>query len=1122
MLDDSRVQQLVEEILESERTPEEVCRDSPELLREVREGWRRLRAIRDQLGLIFPEPGSADDHEPTEPEIGPPKVPGYEVGEVLGRGGVGVVYKAMHLRLHRPVALKMLLAGGFATRAERQRFAREAEVVAGLRHPNIVQVYDVGDLDGRPYFTMEFVEGGSLAERIAGTPRPARQAAELVATLADAIEAAHLGGIVHRDLKPSNVLLSAEGTPKIGDFGLARHLEVGSSLTQSGTAVGTPSYMSPEQARGQSSETGPASDLYALGAVLYELLTGRPPFRAESAAETLHQVITRDPVPPSRLNAKVPKDLETICLKCLRKDPRMRYAGAASLAEDLRRFLSGETIAARPENGLQRLTRRVRRQPAFSAAVATATLLTLSLVGLGTRLAYERDARVRVARAESAEIERAADADLSEMVRWQKASAWTEARAALGRAESRLGRRGSAELRRRLELGRRELALVSRWDALRLERASSVGGNFPEDRTVEESLRAFQEAGLGNEGEAPEVSAGRVKASNIKNALVAMLDESALLARGSRRPGWLADVARLADDDPAGWRDRVRRSANGMDRKALADLAATAPVADQCIPLLIALARYLDAAGGDALPFMTKVQQAHCDDFWVNYELGRMLCKKQNSREAIRYLQAALTIRPRAGLVYNELGLALMHTSRFVEAVVACRKAVEIDPTAGPGHHNLAVALQGLGDYRGAIEQSRIATRYNPKVALVHYRLGVSLEATGEHAEAIAAFREAIKLDPNIRWVREQLRKALIGQKRFEEARGPWAEALAAKPPNHDDWYGYAELCLFLGMEQEYARARQALLDSFGASTDPYIAERTGRACLLRPASEADLARIVALAEHAWGSDRSKDPGGYRHFLFVQGLAEYRLGRLDQAISLMQGEASQVLGPAPRLVLAMALHRSGKVEAARKTLAAAILSHDWTAAKVEDQDGWIFHVLRREAESLILPDLPAFLEGKHQPRDNDERLALLGVCQFTNRHDLMAYLYAEAFATDSRLTDDLRAGHRYKAAREASLTGCGGDEDSARLAEPERRRWREQARQWLRADLANWAKVLDDNPTTAPSVIQATLTAWRSDPDLTGLRDPAELNKRPTDEGKDCLSLWDEVAALGERAARAR
>src|SRR5262249_49975582 len=225
-----------------------------------------------------------------------PRIRGYEVQEVLGRGGMGVVYKAWHRRLHRPVAVKMLLAGAYAQPQELERFLREAETVAGLHHANLVQVYDMGDLDSRPYFTMEYVEGGSLAQKLAGAPQPADQAAALVAALAEAIQVAHQSGIVHRDLKPANILLTADGTPKVTDFGLARRLDRG-GLTLTGVPVGTPSYMAPEQGRGNGDAIGPAADVYALGAILYELLTGRPPFRAESAATTLQQVLAEDPVP---------------------------------------------------------------------------------------------------------------------------------------------------------------------------------------------------------------------------------------------------------------------------------------------------------------------------------------------------------------------------------------------------------------------------------------------------------------------------------------------------------------------------------------------------------------------------------------------------------------------------------------------------------------------------------------------------------------------------------------------------------------------------------------------------------------------------------------------------------
>jgi WD40 repeat protein/predicted Ser/Thr protein kinase len=308
-----------------------------------------------------------------------PQVPDYEVESVLGRGGMGVVYRARHLRLGRLVALKMTLAGSYAGPHERERFRREAEAVAALRHPNLVQVYDAGDWAGRPYITMELIEGGSLAQRLAGTPQPAREAAALLATLAEAVQVAHQGGIVHRDLKPANILLTADGTPKIADFGLARRLEGGAMLTQSGVLMGTPSYMAPEQARGQSRAVGPAADVYSLGAILYETLTGRPPFRAESAAETIHQLLTQDPVPPSRLNGKVPSALETICLMCLRKEPARRYASAAELSADLRRFLRHEPIMAKPIGPMGRLSHWVRRHPGLAASLSAVAVLLLLL-----------------------------------------------------------------------------------------------------------------------------------------------------------------------------------------------------------------------------------------------------------------------------------------------------------------------------------------------------------------------------------------------------------------------------------------------------------------------------------------------------------------------------------------------------------------------------------------------------------------------------------------------------------------------------------------------------------------------------------------------------------------------
>src|SRR5882672_5783626 len=364
MADESRILELLEEALDSRRTPEEVCEDSPELLWEVRERWERCQNVEAQIEAMFPPTGSEKKlkrclHFPTTL----PVIPGYQIETVLGRGGMGVVYKARHLKLNRSVAIKMLLCGELAASDELTCLLREAQAVAGLAHANIVQVHDVGDLDGLPYFTMEFIEGGSLAQKLGGVPQPAREAASMMVLLARAVHAAHQGAVVHRDLKPSNILLTSDGTPKITDFGLARRLETGTAVSIKAAKVGTPSYMAPEQAMGKVGAFCPSVDIYSLGAILYEMLTGRPPFKAETASETQRQLIAEEPVPPMRLNAKVPCDLQTICLKCLRKDPERRYTTAAELAQDLGRFLRDEPVTARPTSLPERAFKWARRHP---------------------------------------------------------------------------------------------------------------------------------------------------------------------------------------------------------------------------------------------------------------------------------------------------------------------------------------------------------------------------------------------------------------------------------------------------------------------------------------------------------------------------------------------------------------------------------------------------------------------------------------------------------------------------------------------------------------------------------------------------------------------------------------
>jgi serine/threonine protein kinase len=302
------------------------------------------------------------------------KVEGYEIIDELGRGGMGVVYKARQSQANRTVALKMILSSRHAGSQARKRFYIEAEAVARLQHPNIVQLYEVGEHEGRPFFSLEFCEGGTLDRQLKHEPISAERAARIVETLARAIHYAHERGVVHRDLKPANVLLDGTGNPKIADFGLAKRLDDDQGHTQTGEIMGTPDFMAPEQAAGRTKEIGPWTDIYALGAILYDMLTGRPPFQAPSVLEALELVRTQEPVPPGRLRLKLSRDLETICLKCLQKEPPKRYATALAMADDLKSYLQGEPIKARPVGPVERAVRWCRRN-----RVVAILLLTLGV-----------------------------------------------------------------------------------------------------------------------------------------------------------------------------------------------------------------------------------------------------------------------------------------------------------------------------------------------------------------------------------------------------------------------------------------------------------------------------------------------------------------------------------------------------------------------------------------------------------------------------------------------------------------------------------------------------------------------------------------------------------------------
>ena len=401
-------------------TPESLGVTDPALIGALRELIRKQKRLYARLNLAnVPADESAGADEPL------PSFPDHEILSEIGRGGMGVVYKARDLQLDRVVALKTITEFRTATPEQLDRFLDEARAAARLRHPNIITIHAIGVHQGRPYFSLEFADTGDLKHQLAAKPMAPRQAAELVETLAKAVHVAHLAGIVHRDSKPSNILLSAEGVPKIADFGLAKLLDADSARTLSGQVLGTPSYMAPEQAEGHSKQVGPAVDIYALGAILYHALTGRPPFLGESQLETLKHVTSTEVVSPHLLRPDVPRDLETICLKCLDKDPHKRYASANDLAEDLRRFLEDRPIRARPAGPAGRLRRWSRRNPGVAGLSATVVATLVVGIVVSTILTIRATRAERGARSE-AQISKAVNEFLNKDLLAQ-ASAYSQA-----------------------------------------------------------------------------------------------------------------------------------------------------------------------------------------------------------------------------------------------------------------------------------------------------------------------------------------------------------------------------------------------------------------------------------------------------------------------------------------------------------------------------------------------------------------------------------------------------------------------------------------------------------------------------------------------------------------------
>jgi tetratricopeptide (TPR) repeat protein len=825
-----------------------------------------------------PAPGSAAGSivvPPTRADAGTcadaladlPLLPGYAVLGVLGRGGMGVVYQARQLALGRIVALKMIRHAEHAGSDDRRRFRAEAEAMARLQHANVVQVHEVGEHQGLPFFAMEFCPGGSLASRLDGRPWEGRRAAALVQTLARAVEAAHRQGVVHRDLKPGNTLFDADGTPKVTDFGLAKRLDM-QGQTRTGVVMGTPSYMAPEQAGGKHKEVGPPADVYALGAILYELLVGRPPFRAATDFDTVMQVLSQEPVAVRRLQPAVARDLETICHKCLEKDPRERYASAATLAEDLRRIQAGEPTLARPAGVLGRAVKWARRKPAAAAALA---LLVTALVGLTLGLLVVERQRERTQEALRAEARRknqareALDAMTSEWVGdlLSRQTSLTDPQRRFLRDALRTYEEFAADTGQDEE-GRAGVARA-------YLRAARIRQRLGEDREAEAAYRSSRDLLERLAGEFPSVAGyTRDLAESHVNlgTLLAHLRRTGE-AEGEYRAG-LAVLQGLAErfpDVPA-YRQDLARVHNNLG-VLLRDVGRR-DEADPEYRAALAVRERLAGQFPDVAAYREDLALSHVNRGLLLADLGRRDEARQHYRSAFPILERLVEQFPDVPSYRLYLAQAHLNLGALLADMGLSDKAIDEDRASLLIHTRLAMQFPAVPDYR-------------KRLAYSHTNFAVRLIMAGQRAEAEKEFFEAHRIKqalaevfpdvPDYRrdlgYSHHNLGKLLAELGRVEEADKHFRAAVRIKQDLVRQFPDSPDYAADLGNTYEnvgdFSRERKRLDEALGwygqaiATLRPVLARQAGLASARSHLANAYAGRAEALDDLGRHGDAERD-----------------------------------------------------------------------------------------------------------------------------------------------------------------------------------------------------------------------------------------------------------------------
>jgi tetratricopeptide (TPR) repeat protein len=703
----------------------------------------------------------------------------------VGRGGMGVVYEAEQLSLHRRVALKVLPLASMLDPRQLQRFNIEAQAAALLHHTNIVPIHAVGCERGVHYYAMQFIDGRTLAELInerrtvdqpssrgvtsdsptvtatarsaTSTPPPSsgtrefvRWAVMLGIQAANALDHAHVHGVTHRDVKPANFLLDGSGCLWVTDFGLAR-LQDDNGLTMTGDLLGTLRYMSPEQALAKRGYLDHRTDIYSLGATLYELVTLQPAIDGEDRQEILSKIAHDEPIPPRRLSPAIPRELETVLLKAMNKEPQSRYATARELADDLWRFLEHRPVVARRPSALDWAVKWARRHRPVVASAAAGVLAVAAILASGLGWIV----RDRAAREEAieGEVRRA----LSEATALRSRSRWPEALEAAKRAEGVLAGGGGEPLLSRVHELRRDLAMALRLEEIRLPQDLSGPDGLHDDEWAEATYaRAFREFGIDVEAIGTVQAAARVRARSIRVELALGLDHWAnrrrrLKQQGdpTRDPRPMVAVARAADPDPL--RGRLRDALEGRDASAPSEIAASPGVIDLPAPTLSLLVEWLDVPTGEDL--LRRAQRKYPEDFWLNFQLAWNLevLSRPRHDDAVRFLAVATALRPRHGPTHGYLARSLMALGRAEEAIWEYRRAIELKPDSLRASNDLAWILATSVDPRfrdppSAVALARKAAKQAPRDPQVRNTLGVALYRAGDWSAAIEALEESSRL----------------------------------------------------------------------------------------------------------------------------------------------------------------------------------------------------------------------------------------------------------------------------------------------------------------------------------------------------------------------------------------